>query len=1818
MNLGRSLLNARRNRSQHGAAAVEFAIGALLLITMALGAGEFGLLLSAKHDLNMGVRLAGRVAGTPCSGGSTGPTANVADGYCLQGNTEWDDFKILRAVESGLSGRMNEVEEVVIYSAENNDVRGGGAPPEGCLTGIGIENYCNVYTKTTPIVYSPRTPLAAAAHPKQGEPLLTNLSSFFNADLSYKFDLLEGTFRCDTGPSKPFCPTGKRADGKPHRTRNINSPTSMGVYVRMRHSFVTGLVGQNRTLSAWSMFNLEPHPLANDTLLVPGGGNGNQQPVILSDFLVKEGDTAFPKALVKITIGATPSAQTVTVMAVPGTATDPSDFTFPAANAVQSFPAGVTERVVEIPIADDLISEDTETFELRVTATSSGLNPDMAGSDPIGEVKISDDDEKPTVKIWDSPNVDEDPAPKQASFKIELSSVSSAPQKVLFSTSSGNATQGADFTGVSNKAVTIPAGTKFVTEYVDILPDGYDESNEDFNATIIPDSTGINAGGNTKTAKALILDNDDAPTVSINSPTKVKENGIIRFRVSFTAALSTVQTVDFATNSGTGPIGALSGIDFDPKSGTLTFQPGETEKFVDVQTTDDNIDELDETFPVNISIPSGSPIGLGVSLGTGTIEDDDVSPTIKIISLEAVTEGTIIGSRFQVSLVGPVSTEDIDVTLTVSSDTANIPPDSPADAAKLPTPQTFAVKIPATQRDASIVFIPVEDDSIVEPQEQFRATLSNLPPRVNPTGSITQAFGIINDNDFAQRAVNISTSASVTEPAVATSTKVNMPVTVSLVGGTYPTDQWVRVSTTNGTGSAGAVAPDDYVPLSSQLVNILANTSSTTFNIKVPGDDIDELAETFTWAIVDKSPGLVYGTTLSGTGTIIDNDAIPVVDIADTSVTETNTGTNTSMVFTLTRSALSSTNQTVTFTTSAGTTNPATVVTDYIAKTETVTFSPTDFTKTVSVGVIGDNSPELNETFTGLLSGYSTGIAAGSKTAATGTIIDNDQPLRTVSVNDVTVAEPTTSGTTTATFTITMSGIASTDQTFTVNTAELTAKQTTSTAFPIADYQGVSNKTFTIPAGNTSVTFTVKVNYDNVDEPAETYKVLLTLPTTSPSIFAASGNDLEGIGTITDSTPGPTVTVTNGTAGVNNVTVAEGTPAVFTIKLSSPSSVDRTFTFTTSNAGTGFGKAQAGLDYTAQSVTVTIPAGSTSVTVSVPTTDDNVSGEGDEVFNVSVTVPTGLGTTGPLTGTGTITEMDFPNVIVSVASASSIEGGGAVFTIKLSAAHGLPQTVTFKTGTTGTATSGTDFWAVDQTFTFAPGETSKPVTVWSQQDTTDEPDENYSVILTNLGSGLTLGTVGNGTILDDDNSPTVSVSSGWGKEGSYPATFTVSLSSASTNTLTVVIKSTTGSASAADFTPIPVSSQVVTFAPGQTSKDIPVAIIDDSIVEVNETFTVTLSSPTGGLTIGTGTNTGTIEDNDYAQRSVSVTNVTVVEGQPAVFTVTMNQNHPLAQSVTLTTSDGSATTADSDYVARTCPLNFGPNVTTATCQVSTGNDGTDEPTEQFNVTLSNPSSGITIAGATAIGYITDNDDAPYVKVDTLTFTEGETKKFRVWLERPSSSPISVAFETRSGTALPGSDYNTVTQTLTFAPGETQKWSNDITAVNDTVNESTESFTVKIAPGAGVNLATSVVDGNGTIYDDDILKRTVSINSNVVTVTEGGITGPSSSAPNSFTVTLSGPSTAVQKVTVQTLAGPSGNVNDYTNLSYEITFAIGETTKTIQVQTTPDTADEPDETFKVQLSNLSSGLDAGNLIGNGKIIDDDEPVVTTRPIGGGST
>ena len=271
---------------------------------------------------------------------------------------------------------------------------------------------------------------------------------------------------------------------------------------------------------------------------------------------------------------------------------------------------------------------------------------------------------------------------------------------------------------------------------------------------------------------------------------------------------------------------------------------------------------------------------------------------------------------------------------------------------------------------------------------------------------------------------------------------------------------------------------------------------SRTITVPVAGDLLDEANETFTVNLTNPQPPATADiTTATGTGTITDNDPTPSLVINDVSLTEGNSGT-VNADFAVTLSAPSGRTVTVNYATANST---AVQPGDYTTTSGTLTFTPGQVLKTISVPVVGDPNDETNETYFVNLSGATNATIAD--TQGLGTIVNDDSPP-SISINDVSLTEGN-SGTATLTFTATLSVASGKTVTVAYATADGTGDHAP------ADYTAASG-TVTFTAGQVSRPVAIAVRGDTLDEFDETFAVNLSAPTN------ASIADSQGVGTILD------------------------------------------------------------------------------------------------------------------------------------------------------------------------------------------------------------------------------------------------------------------------------------------------------------------------------------------------------------------------------------------------------------------------------------------------------------------------------------------------------------------------------------------------------------------------------------------------------------------------------------------------------------------------------------------------------------------------------
>jgi hypothetical protein len=207
-----------------------------------------------------------------------------------------------------------------------------------------------------------------------------------------------------------------------------------------------------------------------------------------------------------------------------------------------------------------------------------------------------------------------------------------------------------------------------------------------------------------------------------------------------------------------------------------------------------------------------------------------------------------------------------------------------------------------------------------------------------------------------------------------------------------------------------------------------------------------------------------------------------------------------------------------------------------------------------------------------------------------------------------------------------------------------------------------------------------------------------------------------------------------------------------------------------------------------------------------------------------------------------------------------------------------------------------------------------------------------------------------------------------GDSGTKNALFTVSLSAASAGPVTVDYATVDGSATAPGDDAA--TSGTLTFAPGELSKQVAVAVVGDTLDEPHETYSLELSNPSGA-TLGDARGAGTVLDND-PQVSLSVDDVSAAEGnQSAGFTVSLSHESGKIVTVAYATGDGTAAAPD-DYAARSGTLVFLSGETSKTISVALVDDALAEPDETFTVTLSSVVNA-SLADGQGVGTILDDD-----------------------------------------------------------------------------------------------------------------------------------------------------------------------------------------------------------------------------------------------------
>ena len=1335
---------------------------------------------------------------------------------------------------------------------------------------------------------------------------------------------------------------------------------------------------------------------------------------------------------------------------------------------------------------------------------------------------------------------------------VELDSEPPAEVTIPLSRTNANGTENSDYTGVP-PSVTFGTTETSKSFTVNAASDTRDEPNKSVTLGFGTLSTGVTAGMRSTTTVNL-EDDDPTPTLDV-SDADATEGSVLDFTVTLSAASDYTVTVSYATSFETGNTAAVSGDLSGTTSGTLTFSPGDTSMTASIGTNEDSTDEENETFTVTLSGASNATIT--DAIGTGTINNDDNPPTVSVANAEAL-EGNDIDFMVTLSVA---SAKTVTVNYATSFETGNT---AKANDLSGTTSGTLTFSPGDTSMTASIG---TNEDSTDEEDETFTVTLSSPS---NATIANATGTGTINNDDNPP-------TVSVAGAEAMEGNDIDFMVTLSVASGKTVT---VNYATSFGTGNTAAVSGDLSGTTSGTLTFSPGDTSMTA-SIGTNEDSTDEEDETFTVTLSSPSNATIANAT--GTGTINNDDNPPTVSVAGAEAMEGN-----DIDFMVTLSVASGKTVTVNYATSFGTGNTAAVSGDLSGTTSgTLTFSPGDTSMTASIGTNEDSTDEENETFTVTLSSPSNATIANA--TGTGTINNDDNPP-TVSVAGAEAMEGNDID-----FRVTLS-VAS-GKTVTVNYA--TSFGTGNTAAVSGDLSGTTSGTLTFSPGDTSMTASIGTNEDSTDEEDETFTVTLSSPSN------ATITDAIGTGTINNDDNPPTVSVAGAAA-------LEGDDIDFRVTLSAASGKTVTVNYATS-FGTGNTAAVSGDLSGTTSGTLTFSPGDTSMTASIGTNEDSTDEE-NETFTVTLSGASNATITDAI-GTGTINNDDNPPT-VSVANANAMEGDDIDFRVTLSAASGKTVTVNYATsfGTGNTAAvSGDLSETTSGTLTFSPGDTSMTASIGTNEDSTDEENETFTVTLSGASNATIANATGTGTITNDDNPPTVSVADANAMEGD-DIDFRVTLSAASGKTVKVnYATSEATTAEADDFTAVSVTT--LTFSPGETLMTFMVSTTQDSIDEDDETFGVTLTLPTdANVTLNQSVGVGTINDDDDPP-TVSVADANAMEGDDIDFRVTLSAASGKTVKVNYATSEATTAEADDFTAVSVTTLTFSPGETLMTFMVSTTQDSIDEDDETFGVTLTLPAdANVTLNQSVGVGTINDDDDPPTVSVNDANAEEGNGIAFTAELSEASERLVTVTYtaSAATGNTAKTSDLSgTLTGTLTFAARTASTTDTiqmfTINTLDDNIDERNETFTVTLSNATNVTIVDDgTAEGTGTITDNDDTPT-------VTLMLSSTSTGEKDATAVTVTAELNHPSTEPTTVNVLFTANSPAKAEDFTpsmNLNLDIAAEATMSTGTVNLTPVDNETDAPNKVVTVSAM-ASNGLainDPTDL--TLEIVDDDPfPVVT---------
>ena len=686
----------------------------------------------------------------------------------------------------------------------------------------------------------------------------------------------------------------------------------------------------------------------------------------------------------------------------------------------------------------------------------------------------------------------------------------------------------------------------------------------------------------------------------------------------------------------------------------------------------------------------------------------------------------------------------------------------------------------------------------------------------------------------------------------------------------------------------------------------------------------------------------------------------------------------------------------------------------------------------------------------------------------------------------------------------------------------------------------------------------------------------------------------------------------------------EGETITFTVELA-PAADEVVTVDWSASSGTGY-TATEDVDFTTASNTLTFAVGETSKTFTVETLEDALDEEDVEIFLVALSDVTGDAVIHTSNGAtiGQIADDD-ASPTITVSAATGEEGAVITHTVTLSEASG--REIRINRVVTGEvleedghpAEPDKDHNRYDESnLIFEPGEVEKSIEVTTVEDALDEHDELYAVVLIGVSNisaeGSTLTT--HGTIIDNDDPPSIGIADGDGAEGDG-VTFTLTLSQVSGRDVEVSWTATIETGDSAALTDLSETTGTVTVTAGDASTEFTVPTVDNSTDEAEKTFTVTLSNPDWATLDTNATSArGTILNDDDTNVPVLQSAIVVEEILTLTYDERLDEDSvPATSAYTVKVNGTAVSLAASDPVqieGTEVILTLAQAVASdATATVSYQKPGTD-PVKDL--------SGNEAASFTDESVAVDPKPTFSLRPVTTIINEGESMTFAIELSPVSDTEVSVDWAVEADTsdgstqrATAGKDFTAASGTLTFAAGVSER-TFVVETLADELNEFRETFATRLSNATG-GAEIHGTRGNGLVFinDDDDEEPVLSVSAEEVTEGETATHTIALSAPSGKTVTV--------KYRV-TGASPDARASahdgeDLNNVdATDVTFAPEETEKTFEVATIDDAIDEDTEVYIVRLSDVGNAGVTDDLVASQILDNDDPPTMSIADASGG--